>query len=273
MELGGEEWLGLVAYALVGAVVHIHEQRLPVLAERSVVHCEAVVLRSYEAAVGADHTYRLVVAAVAIFKFICPCAAGPREQLVAHTYSENRLVLSESGAYVRDGVGAELGVARTVGYEEAVVVQSGEVVVPRHAYELYAPVNQAAEYVVLDAAIDEADFFAGAFVVAYHLLAADYRYLVVAVRVVHTQAAGDIQKHIFLLQLKAHALLQHGKQHVQPAAVEARTRSLWRAVSRRRYQRLHLYQEGAHPLHRRRNSIQLYNLLIISFIFTNNISQ
>ena len=129
------------------------------------------------------------MAAVAIFKLICPCAAGPCEQLVAHTYSENRLVLSESGAYVRNGVGAELGVARTVGYEEAVVVQSGEVVVPRHAYELDAPVNQAAEYVALDAAIDEADFFAGAFVVAYHLLAADYRYLVVAVRVVDREAA------------------------------------------------------------------------------------
>ena len=45
MELDREERLGLVAHALIGPVIHIHEPRLPVRAESGGIHSVTMVLR------------------------------------------------------------------------------------------------------------------------------------------------------------------------------------------------------------------------------------
>ena len=37
----------------------------------------------------------------------------------------------------------------------------------------------------------------------------------------HSQTAGNIQEYVFLHQLEAHALFQHGQEHIQSALVEA----------------------------------------------------
>ena len=71
-----------------------------------------------------------------------------------------------------DGFRADGRIAGTVGQEQTVVVHFGEIVVPRHPHDLDVPGNQAAEDVVLDAAIDQDDPL-GALSVPDDLLAAD----------------------------------------------------------------------------------------------------
>ena len=68
MELSREEWLGLVADAFIGAVVHVDEERFPVGGQSFVVDSETVVLRCDETLVRADAAHRLVVTAVAVFQ-------------------------------------------------------------------------------------------------------------------------------------------------------------------------------------------------------------
>ena len=64
-----------MAYALVGAVVHVDEEGFPVGGKRLGVDGETMVLRSDEAAICSGQTHRLVVAAVAIFDPIKSSAA------------------------------------------------------------------------------------------------------------------------------------------------------------------------------------------------------
>ena len=49
MELDGEPWLGLVANALVGAVVHVGEERFPVVAQCGIIDSESMILACDEA--------------------------------------------------------------------------------------------------------------------------------------------------------------------------------------------------------------------------------
>lgn len=91
MELAGEPRVALVADALVGAVVHVDEKLLPVCAERGCVNGIAVVLAGYVAVVSADHAHGLVVGAVAVFQLVDGCAAGLRQELVAHADAADRL--------------------------------------------------------------------------------------------------------------------------------------------------------------------------------------
>lgn len=76
MELGGEKGLALVTYAFVGAVVQVYEQGFPVAAQAVVVNSVAVILGSNVASVASGHLHRLVVAAVAVFKFEDARASG-----------------------------------------------------------------------------------------------------------------------------------------------------------------------------------------------------
>ena len=61
MELGREPWMMLMPDSLVRPVVHVYEELLPIGAERLCVYSVAVVLRSYEALLCANHAHRLVV--------------------------------------------------------------------------------------------------------------------------------------------------------------------------------------------------------------------
>ena len=172
-----------MADAFVGAVVHIHKPRFPVGSEGLVVNRESVVLRGDEAAVRADHTYRLVMTAVPVLQFIGVGTPGSGEQLVAHAYSENRLVPFHRLAKVGNRDVAELRVARPVGDEQPVVVELVEIVVPRHPDDLHSPFHEAPEDVVLDSAVNHHDCL-GAAAIFNHILAADDGDLVGEVRVV-----------------------------------------------------------------------------------------
>ena len=62
------------------------------------------------------------------------------------------------------------------------------------------------------------------------------------------QSAGDVEEDILLRQLEAHALFEHGQQHVEAALVEAGGRALGGAVGCRRDEGLGLYEEGSDAL-------------------------
>ena len=100
MELGREERFPFVAYAFVGAVVHVYEQGLPLGGQSVVVDCEAVVLRCHKAAIGAHLAHRLVMAAVAVFELVGVGAGGFCQQLVAHADAAYRFFALESAPRV-----------------------------------------------------------------------------------------------------------------------------------------------------------------------------
>ena len=79
-------------YPFIRTVIHVYEPRFPIISEGLVIDCESMVLRSDVTLVRSDHPNRLVMAPVAVFQFICIGAPRPGEELVAHAYSENRLV-------------------------------------------------------------------------------------------------------------------------------------------------------------------------------------
>ena len=182
VELRREERLAGVADTFVGAVVHVDEVRLPALRQASVVHREAVVLRSDEALVRARLAHRLVVGAVAVFQLVGGGAGGDAQQLVAHADAADGFISLQGLADVLHRDLAERRVARAVGDEEAVPVELVEVVVPRDADQLHAALHQAAQDLVLDAAVHQ-DHLLVALAVADHFLAADDRDLVVQVGV------------------------------------------------------------------------------------------
>ena len=109
--------------AFVRAVVHIDEQRFPVLREGVVVNGISVVLAGDEAFLRPDFTYRLVVAAVSVFELVNRCSCRLCEKLVSHADTENRLVgLCHGLAQNLHGSITIVRVARTVGDEKAVVI-------------------------------------------------------------------------------------------------------------------------------------------------------
>ena len=185
MELYREETAALVPQALVGAVVHVDEEGLPVSAESIPVHRIAVVLGGDVATVSAYEAHGLVVAAVAVFELEGRCASGLGQQLVAHADAENGLLGGHGGLNVTDGLAAVLGVAGAVGDEQAVVVHGIEIIVPGYADDLdVAGAEEAAEDVVLDSAVEQHYFLPLRVAVTDHLLAADYGHLVFRARVV-----------------------------------------------------------------------------------------
>ena len=65
-------------------------------------------------------------------------------------------------------------------------------------------------------------------------------------RVVHLEAACNIKENVFLRQLEAYTLFEHGQQHVHAADVEARGRALRIAVDGGTDQCLCLDEEGTY---------------------------
>jgi hypothetical protein len=66
--------------------------------------------------------------------------------------------------------------------------------------------------------------------------------------IVHFQASGDIQKHIFLSQLKSGAFFENGQQHVHPSDIESRCRSLRSSISGRAHKRLRFDEKRTNAL-------------------------
>ena len=181
MELCGEPGVGLVAHAFVGAVVHVDEIRFPVGGQGAAVHSVAMVLGSDEAAVGADHAHRLVVAAVAVLELVDRGAGSFGKELVSHAdaHAGAHLGTGEELADVFHSLDAGVGVSGAVGQEEAVEFQVVEVVVPGHADDFHTATEQAADDVVLHAAVHEHDFLeALAFVVTHDFLTRNARHVV-----------------------------------------------------------------------------------------------
>ena len=103
-----------MADALVGAVVHIYEERLPVGTHAAVVYSKTMVLRGDEATVSAHLTHRLVVTAVTIFQLL-NCGTGSLgKQLIAHADAANGFVAIERLANVFDSRRSKIGVTRAI---------------------------------------------------------------------------------------------------------------------------------------------------------------
>ena len=123
MELACEPGILLVAYALVAAVVHIHEEFTPVAAQCLGIYGITMVLTGDIAAVGAHLPHWLVVRAMSIFQFIYGGSTCLGKQLVAHTYTANRLAAERHlTSYHVHCILAHVGVARTIAEEESVEV-------------------------------------------------------------------------------------------------------------------------------------------------------
>ena len=154
VELRGEEGLGLVAYAFVGAVVHVDEEWFPLFGQCFGVDGETVVLRCDETFVGAEAAHRLVVAAVSVFELIVAAPAALDRSWLPMQIPQ--IVACVHGfTYILDGGLRHVGIARTVGYEESVVVDGVEVIVPWHEYDFDAAASKASDNIVFDAAVDE----------------------------------------------------------------------------------------------------------------------
>ena len=156
MELSREPGVGLVTDTLVGTVVHIYEEGFPVGRQSSCIYSITMILGSDEA-LGATHTLNgLIVTAVTVLQLVCLGTSGASQQLVTQTDTHQglHLLIAEELADMLYRLGALLGVARTVGKEEAVELQLIEIVIPRYTNHLYASVQQAADDVGLYSAID-----------------------------------------------------------------------------------------------------------------------
>ena len=76
-----------MAYAFVGAVIHIYKEWLPIFRQGVVIYGISVVLGCYETFCGTHLLYWLVVRAVTILQFVCFCSCSTGKQLVTQTYS------------------------------------------------------------------------------------------------------------------------------------------------------------------------------------------
>ena len=81
--------------------------------------------------------------------------------------------------------------------------------------------------------------------------------------VVHTEASSDVEEHILLCQLEAHALLEHGKEHVHAAKVEASGRALWGAIGGSAHEGLCLDEEGTYALNGRGDGDATHSLVAV----------
>ena len=164
MELAREPGINLMAYAFVAAVVHIHEQLLPVGTQRLCIHGVAMVLARNIAPVGANHAYGLVMRAVTVLQLVYLRSASLCQQLVTHADTAYRLGgHAHLPAHNVHGILAHVGVAGTVGKEKTVEVHGRIVMVPWNTDYLHAPVYKATDDVVLHAAVYKDNFLVSEF--------------------------------------------------------------------------------------------------------------
>lgn len=146
----------------------------PVLAKRRSVDGVTVVLRRDVAVVGTHEAHGLVVGAMTILQFVDGGSCGFAQQLVAHADATDRLAAHRDLlADDVDGSLTGIGVAGAVGQEQTIEVHVGIVVVPRHADNLHATVNETTDDIGLDTAVDEHHFLSGTLVVTDDALGGD----------------------------------------------------------------------------------------------------
>ncbi len=94
------------------------------------------------------------MAAVTVLQFVYPRASSFGEQLVAHTDAEDgQFLVRHSAADILHGGIARIGVARPVGDEQPIELHSVIIIVPGNADDFHVAMQQAADDVILDAAI------------------------------------------------------------------------------------------------------------------------
>mmetsp|Transcript_14281 Transcript_14281/g.23195 ORF Transcript_14281/g.23195 Transcript_14281/m.23195 type:complete len:1459 (-) Transcript_14281:343-4719(-) len=157
VELSREVGLGLVHDTLVGAVVTVDEEGLPVLRKSLSADGVAVVLRGDEALAGAEVEHRLVSTTVTEAHLVGLSTGGESSELVPHTDTKDGLVVSrlKDLAEVVDSLSGHDGISGTVGKEETIklieVLGEGEVV--GHTVELNTTTHKVTNDVVLDTAV------------------------------------------------------------------------------------------------------------------------
>ena len=149
-----------MANTLVGAVIHIDEKRFPILRQRIVVHRIAMILRGDEAAFRTHHAHRLIMTAMSVFQLVYLGSSGFGEQLVAHTDTEDRqlFVLHRLADILYGGI-TGVGIAGSIGDEQAIEHQPVEIVIPRNANDLHIPFQQTTDNVGLDTAVHKNNLF------------------------------------------------------------------------------------------------------------------
>ena len=159
MELCREPWHCLVAYAFVGAVVHVDEKRFPVGRQRRGIDGIAMILACDEATGGAHKLHRLVMTAMTILQLVCLCTCSPCQELVAETDAHEgpHIRIVEEGADVLHGLIALLRVARAIRQEQSIEVKLVEVIVPRNPDDFNASIHQATDDVCLYTTVNKND--------------------------------------------------------------------------------------------------------------------
>ena len=171
MELAGEPRIGLMADALIGAVVHVDEKLFPVSAQGLGIYRVSVVLRGDITFLRTHKAYGLVMAAMAIFQLVDCCASSLTQQLVTHTDATDGLT-TKAHLFANDvhSLLASVGVTGTISQEQAIEVHTCIILIPRYANHLYPTVDQAANNIGLYTTIDEHYFLTRSLIVAYNLL-------------------------------------------------------------------------------------------------------
>ena len=120
------------------------------------------------------------MAAVAVFQFVYLGAPSFGKQLVSHTDAEDgQFLVLHCLADMLHGSIAGIGVARAVGDEQPVELHPSIIIVPGNANHFHVTFQQAADDVMLDAAIHKEHFLlTGSFVVTDNLLAANFIHII-----------------------------------------------------------------------------------------------
>mmetsp|Transcript_22006 Transcript_22006/g.38986 ORF Transcript_22006/g.38986 Transcript_22006/m.38986 type:complete len:353 (-) Transcript_22006:789-1847(-) len=171
--------------ALVGHVICIEEERLPLGGKRIVVYRKTVVLRGDVALGGAKVNAWLVCSAVTVLHLVCLCAGGKSEQLVSEADPKDRDRSLPSGAdhvhYKFDVLRcscSHLWVTRTVTDKETIelALVRTNVKVVRNYGELSTALAKLADDVELHTAVICKNSWRASGVVDLNLLGAHFSY-------------------------------------------------------------------------------------------------
>eukprot|EP00906_Rhabdomonas_costata_P037803 RCo053333 len=139
VELHAEEGLEAVDKPLVGLVIRVDEELLPVGGKGVVVHRKAVVLRCDVAVSRSKINAGLVHPSIAVLHLVSLCTCCQSKKLVSQADPKDRLwgLQLQSPANVFDGLAALRGVPGAVGDEETLPLLGEDIVVPWHHLEMH----------------------------------------------------------------------------------------------------------------------------------------
>lgn len=131
--------------SLISSIICVGKERAPLrIGYLFDINSEPMVLRSYEATLGALVNARLIDTAIAVLHLVRSEAGSQCQQLVTEANAKNWLrARLENFAQVRNGLVALCWIARTVANEEAVVFGWVQRMVPRHKVDSSTSGNEA----------------------------------------------------------------------------------------------------------------------------------